>query len=216
MVLRKRVAKKRVYPKKRSYKKRGPMKFIPKPQRIEQKYINVDMSAGTIDSGTPYNVLMNGLAQGTNNQSRIGNKITIKQIELNMMLKTGSSSTTCSIKCQVVYDKQPNGAVFNIGDLLNTVGGVYAPWATRNSINGQRFVVLKSFYVTLNLNAAGVPVEKLLRKYIKCNIPTQYGGNAGTIADITTGSLYLLFTSDQASTSSPSATGTIRLRFTDD
>lgn len=203
-----------------SYKRRGPQRFIPKQSPIEKKYIDTSFTGQSCDNGGALS-LLNGTQHGTSNQQRIGEKITIKNIELNGVLTTNTTNVfSAYAKIMLVYDKQPNGSAFSLANLINTIGGVYLPWSTRNSTYAARFVVLKNFYINLTLQgstSSNSPTEKGIKRYMKCNVPVQYnGGNVGDVTDITTGSLYAVFLSDKSSTYAPSFSGSIRLRFSDD
>lgn len=205
---------------KKSYKKKGPMRFIPKQSPIEKKYIDTTFTAQSVDNAGTI-TLLNGTQHGTSNQQRIGEKISIKNIEISGVLGTnGTNVYSAYAKIMLVYDKQPNASTFSLSNLINTIGGVYLPWSTRNSTYASRFVVLKNFYVNLTLQGStsvNAPTEKGIRCYKKCNVPVQYnGGNVGDITDISTGALYAVFMSDRSSTYAPYFSGSIRLRFSDD
>lgn len=202
--------KKKVFRKKVVKKKSGPLRLIPRPNPVELKYMDSEATNSTLaTTGNRY--LLNGNVQGTSTSTRIGNKVTIKHIELKMNY---TSTVVSSIKMAIVYDKQANAALAAVSDIYNAIGGIFYPWATRNSVNSQRFVILKNFVMTINPNITATLTSKQLSKYIKCNIPVQYnGGVAGTIADIQTGAIYMVVLCDNANSS---LSYTSRLRFQDD
>ena len=83
----------------------------------------------------------------------------------------------------IVYDRQPNGALPAATDVLtsNTM------MAVQNLDNRDRFIILADIFPyaqdeSLAGEINGAPM--CYKRYIKCNLETVYGGNAGTIADI--------------------------------
>lgn len=197
---------------KRVPKKKNPLpvkKYIPKASPVELKYMDTEQTSVAIGtSGSTY--LLNGNVQGTSHLTRVGNRVTIKKIELMFGLAT---QLGVNVKICLVIDKQPNGSALSLSALYNTIGGAYYPWATRNSVNSQRFVTIKNFHISMNQQITGANVNKFFKKYIKCNIPIQYnGGVAGTVADIQSNSIYLVVFADNTA----SMSFTSRLRFSDD
>lgn len=210
MPLKRRFKKRVVRRPRKTYKKRGPQKFIPKASPIEMKYMDSDATNSALAT-TGQRYLLNGNVQGTSQNTRVGNRVNIRKIELKFSF---ASTTATAIKVALILDKQANAALAAMSDVFNAIGGVFYPWCVRNSINSQRFVVLKNFLITLNPNVASTLVTKRVDKYIKCNIPVQYnGGVAGTIADITSNALYLFVLCEN---NNGSMSYTSRCRFTDD
>ena len=68
------------------------------------------------------NVLLNGVAQGSDYTNRIGRKVLLKSLlfRANMypVLNTGSP-VGCTIRIMLVYDSQTNGALAAVSDVLN-------------------------------------------------------------------------------------------------
>jgi hypothetical protein len=185
-------------------------KYIPMLSPIEKKYMDTVYTTQAITGGASNIYLLNGNVQGTSQTTRVGNRATIKNIELNFNF---TNTVASNIKCMLVIDKEPQATAFSISALLNAIGGNYLPWSLRNSVNSQRFVTIKNIELVLNPNVSATAVLKKIKKYIKCNLPVQYnGGNAGTVADITANALYMVFLSD----ANPTVLWSSRLRYTDD
>jgi hypothetical protein len=139
-------------------------------------------------------VLLNGLAPGTAINQRLGQRthFTSGALDVNSSV-TATTGTDQFSRFLVVLDHQPNGAAPAITDVLTAVG-VIAPI---NLSNRNRFVVVvdKKFH----LNASAEPGSQ---KSFHCRMPafvTTYNtGTAGTIADITSNSLYFIGIGDNA------------------
>lgn len=112
----------------------------------------------------------------------------------------------------IVYDKQTNGSAFGITDLLNSVG----TYALQNLSYLHRFEILldRRFY----LNDYDEPgsaivwgVDMPLRHPVQFNT-----GTDGTVADITTGSVYVVsIGSEAAGATAGQLTGSVRISFAD-
>lgn len=157
-------------------------------------------------------VLLNGMLMGTSASTRIGRRITVKSIYLRYWasLATGTTGTS-PIRIMIVLDKQANTQAPAAGDIL-LADNISQP---NNLSNSRRFVTLCD-KVLDGIGTVGKASEHF-EFYKKTNLEVQYNtGNAGTVADIQSGSLYLLVWSTGAfGTTSPTGGYTVRLRFTD-
>lgn len=147
--------------------------------------------------------LLNGTIPGSGNSNRIGRRIDMKSMEWQFSLVNMTGSNVVNFKYDIVLDKQANGAACAITDIF-TSG---EPTALRNISNKARFVVLHSGTMDwligndtvtggalTSLTAKSATVEK---GYKKIGVNVQYNtGTAGTIADIQTNALYLVFRCD--------------------
>jgi len=181
--------------------------------------------------------LLNGLQLGTAAYQRIGNKIAMKSLYWSLAYAntaTDSSPTTDTalvnipVRAMVVYDKQTNGALPVLGDLLSAFSGLGNATArtidvnSPNNLNNRdRFIVLmdKRFMLT----STG-PSCRFIKKYKRLNTSVTYksGATVGDVTDITSGGLYFITYRDAEmnGTTNPSSTvlltGDIRLRYQDD
>lgn len=176
------------------------------------------------DSGGPSNlILLNGLSQGTDATTRIGRKVLMKsllvRVTVSMTTLAAGTQPAGAIGGQVrflcIYDSQSNGAAPIASDILSqvTTDTVVSPM---NLNNRERFKILFDKYVTIDPQG---PQSATLKCYKKFNLPIIFnGGNAGTIADIQTGSIYILAAATCQATAAFNCetNGYSRIRFLDD
>lgn len=149
--------------------------------------------------------LINGIAQGNTANTRIGRRLTLTSMTVRWTT-TGAFSGTG--RWMIIYDHAPNGALPLITDILtvDTVNGFM------NLINNDRFMVIHDEYIN-NFNTAGAATMCGKWNYNRQPLQNQWTNAAtGTIADITTGAVYILACSPNV------ITGVVfgsRIRFTD-
>jgi len=156
--------------------------------------------------------LLNGCASGSTATTRIGRKINLKSLYIRYKFEIAATTTlggTCRIL--VVYDKQANATAPAITDILFEDKHL----SPNNLSNRDRFVTLVDHVtdpigVNANASVAGVI-------YRKINLETMFNtGSAGTIGDITSGSVYLFAAqSGIMGVASPTLTYLARVKFTD-
>lgn len=177
------------------YKKRTTVatqvkKILNDPKNVEYKSKDVSLASLT-ESSTFTVTLLNGMALGdTGIGDREGKDIVIKSIQLQGSLNCEAGGMLC--RYLLVYDKQPNGVALTAADVLvsNDIN------ALKNLSNKHRFIILKDKMFSVQSNTIDVNTGNHMwipKYYKKHNLAVGYNaGNAGTIADINTGSLYLL------------------------
>lgn len=178
----------------------------------ELKAVDVSIAASPCDT-TGGVTLLNGLARGDDINQRNGREVLLKSIEIRLRnLVTAGTGTEQTHRVCIVYDRQSNGAAPTIADILSAPNVLYP----RNLENRRRFKILYDRAFTLN--ATGEPGgERFHKFYRRLAHPVTFNtGNAGTIADITMGSLYLI----TMGTNAPGATagictGRCRVRYED-
>lgn len=155
-------------------------------------------------------VLVNHLTKGDDYNNRDGRQVRFKSLFLNGRVIMHASATHTAVRMVVFIDKQPNGVVPTATDVLSTATTNLID-AFRNLNNRKRFVILKDARYTLNTDYP----EKQIKYYKKLDMKTIYDdGDAGTIADITTNALYVMWISDEG-TWVPDVRVPARLRFID-
>jgi hypothetical protein len=157
-------------------------------------------------------LLLNGTTKGTNIDNRIARDFSLHSLELNILsLATAATGVDQQHRVMVVRDKQPNGAALTAAVVLSAVTVSDFP----NVDNLKRFVILLD--KRLRLNATGEAGSEILWRsnlnlggvLTHCNT-----GNAGTIADIVTNSLYLIVIGSKAAGATAGLTyGKARLKF---
>jgi len=209
-----------------------------KEYKFVDTYLGTTGATNTLPLGSAATfTLLNGLKLGTSAFQRIGNKITMKSLYWSLGFglaaadsdpATDTNVLNVPVRMMIVYDKQPNGALPVLGDLLSAFAGVDNTTAraidmnSPNNLNNKdRFIVLadKRFILSSNGNSS-----RHIKKYKKLSTSVAYksGATVGDITDITSGSLYFIaFTDSEINgVADPVATvgmkGDIRLRYQDD
>lgn len=205
----KRKYKRRIYK-----KKKAPANRLPKVNLLpELKSSTTTLSNVGIDNNG-YQVLYNGIDQGTSASTRIGNIIKMKSYNAQLQFVLNGPAT---IKLAIVYDKQPNGTQFALSDYLSTISSLFPPWCQRRQDTRDRFVTLKEKTMDIAPNISGQSITKELNIYglIKKGVQGIYNGSGSTVGAINKGSLYLYLTASTA-TGTVTVNGSIKVKFTDD
>lgn len=195
---------------------RGSRKFYP-TREVELKSIDIGGSASEIDNTGVY-ILLNGLSMGSGMADRTGRIIYMKSMEIRGFWTGGASMNTYQGICRMIlfYDKQSNGAEPAADDVIYPaeVEGL------RNLANRSRFKIIKD--ETWKVSTSGNPdAQKPFHWYVQlpgqCQKSVYNAGDAGTVADIETGSLYLLLITDTSAGTNTEAMidYNIRVRFYD-
>jgi len=187
----------------------------------EWKYVDTTIASVTFGSPNPIRQLLNGLQVGSGVNQRIGRQVSIRSLEMIMDID-GEIGITTPNHCRVVlfYDKQANGVQPAWSDLYETTS--YTITARRLD-NRKRFKILMDKHVlvagNLALGADVIPTKHTEKKFFKFRTPLQTtynAGTAGTIADISTNSLYLFAITDiGVPTKQAILAAYIRVRYTD-
>jgi len=188
---------------------------------FEKKNIDVTWPAATLNSA-PSLTLLNPLVTGATAADRIGRRVDIRSIFLTCAIAYGTRTAVPAgsgfCRFVVVQDKQPNGVAPAITEIFANADCS----APMNLGNSRRFKVLADIVVdrAISNNYEGT----FVKRYIKCNIRTEYkdGAGNGDITDITTNALFLVAWSADISAASNTIdtnplifSGKIRTRFVD-
>jgi len=183
--------------------------------RGEWKYIETDAMNLTADT-TPVLTLVNGVTMGTSAANRVGQSITMRSLQLRLVNAATPATGTDQIhRLLLVLDRQANGTAPTLPDILYPGGTLFT---MRNLDNRKRFKIL--WDKTIVLDASGEPgTIRFTKMYLKFRRPVTVdfnGGNAGSIGDITSNSLYLcLLGSNAPGNTAGICQGNVRVRFTD-
>lgn len=162
--------------------------------------------------------LLNAVATGTDFTNRIGRKVCWKSV-----LIQGHTSPTANIaagcygRIMIIYDSQPNGALPSATDVLLS----NAPNSPMNLNNRDRFKILWDKRVTAgayNVTASTAVADRTVtevRKYKKINLETIFDGTTAAIADIQSGSIFMLTTGSATAGNGLTLNCTVRMRFND-
>lgn len=173
---------------------------------------------------------------GTDMTNRIGRKVVLKNFYIRGYLATEWADTGPNVDSNLVVqaqmarmivfvDQQPNGAAPAVTDLLTAASSV----AMLNLNNRDRFKILVDKQYVLGpigidvdantVNAVAVAPQIIgVKKWKPCNVEMIFNtGSAGTIADVTSGALYMFWIGDQVAGTNTDARATLttRVRFAD-
>ena len=208
----------------------------------EKKGMDTDVSQNAIATTTNSNaniMVLNLIQQGNGSWNRVGRKTHLSSIRIKgavnfvtaVNVPTGVVGAP-SIRICLIWDKQPSG---NAIPSFDTIFGITAQDGTESCPdvtcppkydNMDRFVVLADWYMTAppnTLSSTGsgplTAVNVGIDKYVQLkNLESVYSGQSSpmTIADISTGALYLVIRGQRVSNgSSIDLDAVARVRYTD-
>lgn len=163
---------------------------------------------GSLDVDTGGGIqLLNGLTRGAADGTRIARGVHMVGMELRAYVTTPEAATEQSGRVIIVYDRQPNGAALAITDVINTSTTI----GVRQYDNEKRFEVLYDNVYTIQEHGAEFK-QPHFEIYLPLNHIVHYNsGNAGSVADIVSGSLYIISVGNVAA--APADTGTYSFRY---
>jgi hypothetical protein len=176
--------------------------------------------------------ILNGIAQGTTENTRIGRSVRMKWLDLNLQFYMAGVSSQFGanlVRAYVIVETTSLGSLPSMSQFLadNTT---FHPLAQRDRANrnAQRFKVLwdsgpKTIYPpsvpsgqTAPVSSCAGPNQHTWSLHIPLEFDTDYSrGNAGTQADIDTNSLSLVLLTDSGTNNAVFATYTWTLCFSD-
>lgn len=188
----------------------------------EVKVLDTDFNVQPSSTGAV--TIINGMAPGTSNSTRIGQKIEVTSIDYKLSYQITSTDLTeqtgivnsdiCAFA--IVYDRQSNGGAPTWSDIFTNSTAINAPMGHRITANFERFEVLAC--ERLLVSTAGTNVA-YAERHVRCNHEVRYNnGTAGTIADIQSGGLFVVFCNQNPIANvanSGSLIGEVRLSFKD-
>lgn len=184
------------------------------------------MELKTIDSGlgivgtvlsTGNLFLLNGVASGTAYNERIGRTINIESLLVRVFFLPGTASSPTSdiLRLMIIHDQQANGAAPSLSDILQT-SDVTSPlnlnYRERFTVFTDRYIEPEAFSLTAGAITGGSPSTHIEEIYMDTDIQTVFNSTGAPIANIQTGSIYLLLLSIS---NSWTALYNSRVRFTD-
>lgn len=135
-------------------------------------------------------VLLNGIARGDDISERVGRQVNLVSVNFDASTFQSAGGVAQNIRWAIVYDRYPNGVAPTVAQVFTVVGDPSSP---RTLDNRQRFTVLASKH--LQIMPVGVTgCLHTVKKYRALHgLSTTFNnGDAGTVADIVSGALYLL------------------------
>lgn len=205
----------------------APLLVQKKLPKVELKNFDTTLTIPVIDF-TPAVAITGALGQldlipqGVTIQTRVGQAVTIKQIQIKGRFThtpgTGVDLQQSRPTMWLILDKQCNGAQAAVGDIWEYETLPYTMMPNRE--NAKRFVVLKQWAYTLQANyevaaaAVGYNTRQEIDYTLKCNIELDYSSTGGAITELKSNHLFLAYT-DQFNDDTCKFDGMARLLFTD-
>lgn len=197
----------RTYRKRKQTSLRSEVNKLKRMSKPEFKVNDTDLS-GTPGAGSNTPKCVSTIGVGTGRAGRIGVSIRLMSLQYCIKITQHASATDTAVRVICYLDKQNNGAVSSVTDLLVTESTT----SLKNNLSERRFWIISDRLVDLSANAY---TEKTIKYYKRFNIITKFNaGTAGTATDIDTNSLYILLISDEA-TNTPTVVGSARLKYVD-
>lgn len=204
------------------YKKRRPnsLKFanIYNIPRKMPKFIGYDLS-GVVNTTTNATAiqLVNGLAEGTTNETRIGQNCLFKSVEIKAVVRpryppSGSGPQNIqvpAIAVTIVYDKKPERVLPTISGSADSIFNGSDPWDLPLFSNNERYVIIANEMFTPEnpaqyyVQGSGstiicqIDYSYTIARYYKMALKGEFNaGNTGGISDFNTGALYIIYRTD--------------------
>lgn len=153
--------------------------------------------------------LINDMAQGDGDNTRTGNSIYIRQVDIRGELVMDTDATSTTVRLMLVCDTQQIGDTApGVGDVLDSALNTFSVYRPLNSDTVGRFNVLYARNYILNPQRPSC----LFRIFRKMRLHTRFNGIAAT--DIQRNGLYLLAISNEA-TNAPAVVYTCRVSYHD-
>jgi len=197
---------------------------------VEKKAVDLPNASYALDT-TGTVTAINLIRTGSGYNNRVGRKISMTSVEIRgYIAANGATPAEQPTRIMILYDKQANGALPAVTDVLQAIdqAGNVTTNATspRNLDKRDRFVCVYDEYKIAfgTSGVAGVDLNTdesttIIHKYIRLpNLVTQYQADSSpaVIGDIATGSLFLLTFGQLANgATSHIFQGTVRLRYKD-
>ncbi len=179
---------------------------------LNVEFKNHDVTAvGTTINLSPIIIQLTNIAQGDTGETRDGSQVKLSAFLLKFDICGNVNSTNTLVRVMLVWDKQTNQAIYGSGDLLEDTTDVLIIQSPYNLDNKWRFKVLYDKVFRLS-SASNNAIS--IKKYFKMSRKIRFDNSTSAIADLTSGSLSLVFFGNQ-STNKPVITYFNRVRYID-
>lgn len=151
---------------------------------IEKKNVDITGSIGVVSGGLWSEVdCLNVLPQGTSGGERIGRKIQLRSLLIRWNVSLNAIAT--AVRILVVYDKQGDSAIAPTIPSILATNNFNSPMAMGQS---ERFIVLADEINNCQVSDG----YRAGQMYRKINLPEHFLNAGGTIADISSGGIYIM------------------------
>ncbi len=143
--------------------------------------------------------LENGIAEGVSENQRIGERVRLKMLDLRLNFGKAPANVNSTAICRftVLWDRQPNGGLATVAQVLETVTGtnnILDLCSPYNAQNRKRFQILKDVRFTLN---DGFNEDRVFHWRVSLRNKTpQYNGAGAAIGNINTGAPLIMVLGD--------------------
>lgn len=157
--------------------------------QVELKNRDIFNTAGILPIAPAWTIptLCNQVTQGVDANQRLGRRYTITSFGYR---GTMQSVSLCPTRILVVWDKSPNGVTPLINDILSTDNFNSMMQLT----NADRFTIVsdKIYTNSVDGSSTGAVGSLIVKEYKKMALETVCLGTGATVADITTGALWIM------------------------
>ncbi len=163
---------------------------------VERKFYDQLITGNITDNQLENLYFLNPITQGPGQSQRDGLDYVLRSVQFDMHILFNA---TTRYRFILVLDRDPQGLAVTWGGILATVSSSLIFNAPRQLDHTKRFKILwdKSGYVDLAMKSTAK-----FKKYFKLGHKCKNSGTAGTIAQVTNNSLYLIMLSDQTAVGS--------------
>lgn len=175
-------------------------KWVASMINVEFKHHDISVNSTISNSGSI--TLLNNVPQGDTTQSRDGNSVKMKGLDVNFLMERNSSATYTYVRMIVFMDKQYDGSLSTSNEILDNLNIL----SHRNITNGKRYYVYSDQTYTLNNQRPSVESSK----HISTNAHVRYNAGGG----IASNAIQILFISNEG-TNTPLVAWRSRMRYID-
>lgn len=179
-------------------------------QELKAFDVALTTTLGATIAGPPAFNVLNAITNGAELYQRVGRKTYMKSLHFRAQLTPSGVATEAVGRIVIFYDSQPNAANPVIAGLLQDSNAAAATtWISEiNLTNRQRFKILRDYQVLMgsstNIGGANEIIIDPIKNSFNIDMFIKLGGletiynatNGGTIADITSGALHMVFFGD--------------------
>ncbi len=180
----------------------------------ESKYVDTLFNGNTMTNGIGNISLLNGMTQGVTPSTRTGQSIKSMKLILDLICQVGAT-TPVNCRFLIIQDKGANGATTGVGSIFQAPVDGASDYST-----SQRNVATVGYRIVFHCDEIfQLDTVQNTRKVIRKTIPLRFHvayntGTAGTVADISENSLYLIALSS-AGAGYPTFKGSVRYEYVD-
>lgn len=190
-------------------------------QKVELKFKDTNLVSTNISNiGSIPLSSLNIIPQGTGENNRIGRNVLVTKLmfkgELELQSQVSTTDAHDIVRIIVYWDQQTNGAPAVVLDVLESLDIN----AFRNLANSKRFKILYDKKYVMNTGAATVvssaivtaPITRNVNYYINMRMPVEFNSTAGTIDEIKSNNLGVIYISKHVNITQ--IKGKFRIRYT--